>query len=418
MVDAQVTQRDSTMVKMILSQIKDGDLSTIKSNLSKYNVDLKLLKDNQNEQNAFFYAALIKDENEAINVFRYFKEMGLDPTMKDKYSQTCLYYTCREGKVVCSRFLIEECHLKVNEIDAYGQNPIYYAVRDGRIDVVKLMIEKGSNINIEDKFGQNCIFYSVREGHYDVTALLIENGANVNQVDKKKMTPYSFAVKYNQGKIAELLLLHGAIKPDNKNDKDKKAKKTASKVTNPKENKTASKSEFNVEEIQKPKKYVLVQIDADGKKIPLKEEELQKFKNDNPRIFELLEDKEERKKLCDSANPELIYFDSWEKQAKKLMNSLWKSKGSDIFHKAVDPEELGIPDYFDIIKKPMDFGTIKKKLNNNSYTNFSEFCSDINLTFSNCFTYNGERSPIGGMCNQVKNEYNKLYNQLGMQKFI
>ena len=58
--------------------------------------------------------------------------MGLDPNAKDKYSQTCLYYTCREGKILCSRYLIDECHLRVNEIDLYGQNPINYAVREGR----------------------------------------------------------------------------------------------------------------------------------------------------------------------------------------------------------------------------------------------------------------------------------------------
>ena len=68
----------------------------------------------------------------ALNVFKYFKELCLDPSSKDKYSQMCLYYTCREGKILCSRYLIDECHLRVNEIDLYGQNPIYYAVREGR----------------------------------------------------------------------------------------------------------------------------------------------------------------------------------------------------------------------------------------------------------------------------------------------
>ncbi len=55
-------------------------------------------------------------------------------------------------------------------------------------------------------------------------------------------------------------------------------------------------------------------------------------------------------------------YDNWEKNAKKLMNSLCKVKDSEIFHKPVDPVLLGIPDYFDIIKNPMDFSTIKVKL--------------------------------------------------------
>lgn len=52
-------------------------------------------------------------------------------------------------------------------------------------------------------------------------------------------------------------------------------------------------------------------------------------------------------------------YDNWEKVAKKLMNMLCKVKDSEIFHKPVDPVLLGIPDYFDIIKNPMDFSTIK-----------------------------------------------------------
>ncbi len=49
----------------------------------------------------------------------------------------------------------------------------------------------------------------------------------------------------------------------------------------------------------------------------------------------------------------------WEKQAKKIMNNLWKFKDAEIFHKPVNPVELHIPDYFDIIKNPMDYSTVK-----------------------------------------------------------
>ena len=57
-------QIDSTLVKMILTSIKEGDLTAIKNKLAQYNIDLRLLKDSQTEQNAVFFAALIKQENE------------------------------------------------------------------------------------------------------------------------------------------------------------------------------------------------------------------------------------------------------------------------------------------------------------------------------------------------------------------
>lgn len=57
-------QIDSTLVKMILTSIKEGDLTAIKNKLAQYNIDLRLLKDSQTEQNAFFFAALIKADTE------------------------------------------------------------------------------------------------------------------------------------------------------------------------------------------------------------------------------------------------------------------------------------------------------------------------------------------------------------------
>ena len=39
------------------------------------------------------------------------------------------------------------------------------------------------------------------------------------------------------------------------------------------------------------------------------------------------------------------------------------------FREPVDPEKENIPDYFDVIKTPMDLGTIRKKLQSGSYSN-------------------------------------------------
>ena len=61
-------QIDSTLVKMILTSIKEGDLTAIKNKLAQYNIDLRLLKDSQTEQNAFFFAALIKADTEEVNL--------------------------------------------------------------------------------------------------------------------------------------------------------------------------------------------------------------------------------------------------------------------------------------------------------------------------------------------------------------
>lgn len=401
---------DSTLCKMILNSVQEGDLEIIKQNLEKHHVDIKSLKDSQKDQNAYFFAAVIKEDDKAFEVFKYLKSLDLDCKHKDKFAQTCLYYACREGKNTCCQFLVEECGLNPNEIDIYGQTPIFYCVRDHKIDNVKLMIELGTDINIEDKYGQTCLFYAIREGHYDIVELLIQKGANLNVVDKKKRSPYSFAEKFNFVKICDLLSKNGAILPPQKADKGPKGRREK------KDTKKEVNNEQTIEEIQKPKNYILVKV-IDGKKEPLNEQELEAFKKEHPEIYKLLTSEEERKKLRDSAPDSLLYCDSWEKYAKKLMNQLWKVKEADLFHKPVDPVELSIPDYPEVITNPMDFSTIKKKLNQSLYTNMKQFKDDIELTFNNCYKYNGERSAIGLACTVVKTEYQKIFDQLGMSKF-
>ena len=51
-------------------------------------------------------------------------------------------------------------------------------------------------------------------------------------------------------------------------------------------------------------------------------------------------------------------------------------------------------DYFDIISKPMDLSTIKKKLAHNVYRNGNSFVDDMNLIWNNCYKYNGEHHEI------------------------
>ncbi|KAF5275381.1 hypothetical protein FQA39_LY06838 [Lamprigera yunnana] len=53
-----------------------------------------------------------------------------------------------------------------------------------------------------------------------------------------------------------------------------------------------------------------------------------------------------------------------------------------------------VPDYYDIITKPMDFGTIKYKLNMGNYTCDAELMEDAALVFENCNTYNSADDEV------------------------
>ena len=75
----------------------------------------------------------------------------------------------------------------------------------------------------------------------------------------------------------------------------------------------------------------------------------------------------------------------WEKDAVRIFNQIWKVKGAYHFHDPVDPVKYGVLDYFNVIEKPMDLGTIKKKVNFNCYKRPEQFIHDMNLVWNNCY---------------------------------
>ena len=102
------------------------------------------------------------------------------------------------------------------------------------------------------------------------------------------------------------------------------------------------------------------------------------------------------------------------KECREALGSVRKHKYAWIFNKAVDPIKDHIPDYFDIIKNPMDFGKIKEKLDkksqqNGAYAGPQEFAEDMRLVFDNCETYNSPDSDAGLMGGTLRQEFERAW---------
>ncbi|XP_038152690.1 histone acetyltransferase p300 isoform X2 [Cyprinodon tularosa] len=71
------------------------------------------------------------------------------------------------------------------------------------------------------------------------------------------------------------------------------------------------------------------------------------------------------------------------------------------FRMPVDPQLLGIPDYFDIVKNPMDLSTIKRKLDTGQYQDPWQYVDDIWLMFNNAWLYNRKTSRVYKYCSKL-----------------
>ncbi|KAJ9148641.1 Bromodomain-containing protein [Pleurostoma richardsiae] len=67
------------------------------------------------------------------------------------------------------------------------------------------------------------------------------------------------------------------------------------------------------------------------------------------------------------------------------------------------------PDYYNIIKQPMDLGTMTKKLKGLQYKSKAEFVTDLNLIWDNCLRYNQDMGHhLRRMANGMRKEAEKL----------
>ncbi|XP_066046619.1 bromodomain adjacent to zinc finger domain protein 2B isoform X4 [Chamaea fasciata] len=71
-----------------------------------------------------------------------------------------------------------------------------------------------------------------------------------------------------------------------------------------------------------------------------------------------------------------------------------------------------VPGYKKVIKKPMDFSTIRDKLSSGQYPNLEAFSLDVRLVFDNCETFNEDDSDIGRAGHNMRKYFEKKWTEI------
>ncbi|KAF7846427.1 hypothetical protein BT93_L4386 [Corymbia citriodora subsp. variegata] len=90
---------------------------------------------------------------------------------------------------------------------------------------------------------------------------------------------------------------------------------------------------------------------------------------------------------------------------KRVISNLKKSNASTAFRLPVDYRALNIPSYPDIVKQPMDLGTIDNRLKQGAYTSVKAFVSDFELIVNNCIAFNGEQHAVTQAARKMESSF-------------
>ncbi|KAL1194747.1 Transcription factor GTE1 [Cardamine amara subsp. amara] len=103
------------------------------------------------------------------------------------------------------------------------------------------------------------------------------------------------------------------------------------------------------------------------------------------------------------SSPELI------RQFATIFRQIAQHKWAWPFLEPVDVKGLGLHDYYKVIEKPMDLGTIKKKLEGSEYSNVREIYADVRLVFKNAMKYNEEKEDVYVMAESLLEKFEEKW---------
>ena len=124
-----------------------------------------------------------------------------------------LFYAVTRGHEEDVRRLLSYGILDVNSANnCFGETPLFNATRGPHdsINLVKILIEFGSDINKTDKFGRSPLHWAAGRGHNNIVKFLVDEGAEVNLMDQKGKNPLQHGAMAGYIDVVQTLLESGA----------------------------------------------------------------------------------------------------------------------------------------------------------------------------------------------------------------
>lgn len=129
-------------------------------------------------------------------------------TKGDLQGEMPIHWAATQGKLDIVKLLIEK-GADLNVFNIYGDSPLHGASQRGFASIVDLLIKKGADLDAESLSSQHsAINYAAMGGHIDVVNLLLEKGANI-EIKTQGSTALHLAARGGHRNIVELLINNG-----------------------------------------------------------------------------------------------------------------------------------------------------------------------------------------------------------------
>ena len=133
---------------------------------------------------------------------------GADVNFQQQGDLTPLYYAVNNNHVNVVKILLK--YRARQDLYYKTFSSLYLASKNGNLEIVKLLVEAGTNINYKPRDNQSALNSAVVNKHLSVVEYLLDHGADIETRNEDNFTPLFFACLNKHYDMVELLCQRGA----------------------------------------------------------------------------------------------------------------------------------------------------------------------------------------------------------------
>lgn len=150
------------------------------------------------------------DNNRTIETIRYLDD-GINPNIKNDRGYPLLLVSMERRRDDMTNLLINHPQIDLFACNEYGDNALHYAVDNNRIDLVKLLLNKGLDVNKKGQGGDTPLHNAVVYNRLSMVKLLLDHGADLSITNDHNQTPLDIAVEEEYSKIVDYITSYERI---------------------------------------------------------------------------------------------------------------------------------------------------------------------------------------------------------------
>ena len=157
------------------------------------------------------YARSSRAANPLPNIFRHiilylaFLSGFSSCTSSDK-----LFQAASQSNLAELKRLVEVERADINSPNVNGMTPLFVASGLRNVNMVRYLLERGANPDLQTWYGQTALMEAVKVGSIEICTLLIDKAANVRTKDIHGWTTFLLTACYGRVDMMKLLLERGA----------------------------------------------------------------------------------------------------------------------------------------------------------------------------------------------------------------